>query len=44
MKIAERLRFYRDEVDRSKKWRSDDYDDLWHRMIDLYRGKQYEGA
>ena len=44
MKMSERLRFYRDEVDRSKKWRSDDYDDLWHRMIDMYRGKQYEGA
>jgi hypothetical protein len=44
VKVSERLRFYRDEVDRSKRWRAEDYDDLWHRMIDLYRGKQYEGA
>src|SRR6187431_2751722 len=45
MKIAEKLRFYRDEIDRSKRWRdSDNYDQLWHRMIDLYKGKQYESA
>ena len=45
MKASERLRFMRDEVERSKKWRTNDgYDDLWRRMIDLYRGKQYEGA
>ena len=41
MKQTDYLRFCRDEVDRSKQWRSDNYDDLWHRMIDLYRGKQY---
>lgn len=45
MKASEQLAFYRDEIERSKRWRdNDDYDSLWHRMIDLYRGKQYEGA
>ena len=43
MKLSEKLRFYRDEVDRSKRWRdSENYDLLWKRMIDLYRGKHYE--
>jgi hypothetical protein len=28
------------ELARSKRWRRDEgYDDLWHRMVDLYRGK-----
>ena len=32
----------REEVRRSKRWRdSDDMDDLWKRMIDLYRGRHY---
>jgi hypothetical protein len=44
MKASERLQFYRDEVERSKKWRSDNYDGIWHRLIDLYRGKQYQQA
>jgi hypothetical protein len=44
MKSADRLQFYRDEVTRSKKWRSDTYDPTWHRLIDLYRGKQYQQA
>lgn len=44
MKLSERLQFCRDEVSRSKKWRSDHYDGMWSDMIDLYRGKQYEGA
>ena len=44
MKLSERLQFYRDEVKRSKKWRSDEgYDEAWKRFIDLYRGKQYTG-
>jgi hypothetical protein len=45
MKIAEQLSFYRDEVERSKRWRdSDNFDGQWRRMIDLYSGKQYEGT
>lgn len=44
MKQSEKLQFYRDEIERSKRWRSDNYDDLWHRMIELYRGKQYANA
>jgi len=44
VKQSEKLQFARDEIDRSKRWRSQNYDDLWHRMIELYRGKQYSGA
>jgi hypothetical protein len=44
MKLTDKLQFNRDEIERSKKWRSDNYDDLWHRMIELYRGKQYANA
>ena len=45
MRVAEKLRFYRDEIERSKNWRDNvGYDDTWRRMIDLYRGKQYEGS
>lgn len=37
------LKQYRSKLDQSKKWRKDeDYDDLWTRMIGLYRGKHYE--
>jgi len=43
VKQSELLSFYRSEVRRSKKWRSDEgYDDDWKRYIDLYRGKQYD--
>ncbi len=38
---AQLIRSYRQNVRRSKKWRSDNYDDDWERYIDLYRGKQY---
>ena len=44
MKTVDKLQFARDEVTRSKKWRSDNYDELWHRMVELYRGKQYATA
>ena len=45
MKQADLLSFYRSEVRRSKKWRSDEgYDDDWKRYIDLYRGKQYDAS
>jgi hypothetical protein len=37
------LQMCRDEVRRSKRWRSDEgYEDDWKRYIDLYRGKQYQ--
>ena len=44
MKKSDQLAFMTNEVRRSKRWRQNDrYDDLWKRMIDLYRGKHYEG-
>jgi hypothetical protein len=44
MNQTELLAFYRAELRRSKRWRSDNYDPTWHRLIDLYRGKQYAQA
>ena len=45
MKASDQLKFMREEVTRSKRWRdNDDMDDLWKTMIDLYRGRHYEGA
>jgi hypothetical protein len=44
VKQSEKLQFARDEVERSKTWRSNHYDDQWHRMIELYRGRQYAEA
>jgi hypothetical protein len=42
LKLSSRLQQYRDEIRRSKRWRSDEgYDDEWRRYIDLYRGKHY---
>mgnify|MGYP003640427640 FL=1 len=33
---------YRKKIDQSRRWRQEEkYDDLWSRMIDMYRGKQY---
>jgi hypothetical protein len=44
VKKSDQLAFMRAEVMRSKRWRQNErYDDLWKRMIDLYRGKHYEG-
>ena len=44
MKQGDLLKFMREEVRRSKKWRDNDtMDDLWKTMIDLYRGRHYEG-
>ena len=38
----EYLKFCRQELRRSKRWRDQDHhDELWRRMIDLYRGKHY---
>lgn len=35
---------YSGEFERSKRWRQvEGYDDLWRRMVDLYRGKHYRG-
>ncbi len=45
MKNSDYLAYVRDEVKRSKKWRSgENYDADWKRYIDLYRGKQYNSA
>ena len=42
MKQSEYLQYCRDEIRRSKRWRSDEfYEDEWKRYIDLYKGKQY---
>ena len=36
---------YRKRVEVAKQWRREEgYDDTWHRLIDMYRGKQYEYA
>jgi hypothetical protein len=33
---------YRNKVEQSKRWRREEtYDDIWERMINLYRGKHY---
>ena len=45
MKLSDRLTMYRNEIRRSKRWRSDSqYDADWKRYIDLYRGKQYDAT
>lgn len=37
---ANLLKFYKHELDRARDWRlTEGYDDLWDRMIDLYRGQ-----
>lgn len=42
---ANRLGRYQAELDRAVHWRtSQGYDDLWERMIDLYRGKHHASA
>ena len=35
---------YRGKLTVSKKWVEDDYCDLWKRLINLYRGKHYNGS
>ena len=33
---------YRRKINQSRRWREEErYDDLWRRMIDMYRGKHY---
>ena len=37
------LRRYRDHLEHAQKWRSDEgYDATWARMVDLYRGRQFD--
>ena len=41
----DKLKIYRQRIDASGLWRKNDgYDDLWQRMINLYRGRQYRGV
>ena len=41
----DKLKNYRQRLDSSSLWRKNDgYDDLWQRMINLYRGRQYRGV
>jgi len=45
MKQSAYLQFCRDELRRSKRWRTDQqYEDDWKRYIDLYKGKHYNSA
>lgn len=38
----ELLKRYRNKLEHSRRWRKEEkYDDLWQRMIDLYRGKHH---
>lgn len=42
---ADRLSTYRKRIDYSRRWRQNEgYDNLWQRMINLYRGRQYRGV
>ena len=39
---SEILKQYRDKLEQSRRWRREEnYDDLWKRMVDMYRGKHY---
>ena len=40
---SEYIKRYRDRIEQSRRWRREErYDDLWSRMIDMYRGKHYK--
>ena len=40
-----KLSNYRKNIDYSMRWRdSQNYDQLWQRLINLYRGRQYRGS
>ena len=42
---SNKLSTYRGYLDYAKRWRTgENYDQLWQRLINLYRGKQYRGA
>ena len=39
---TELLKKYREKIEQSRRWRVEErYDDLWSRLIDLYRGKHH---
>jgi hypothetical protein len=39
---TELLTKYREKIEQSRRWRTEErYDDLWSRLIDLYRGKHH---
>ena len=41
---AERFAKVKERIDKTHRWRVDEgYDQLWRRMIDMYRGKTYFG-
>ena len=41
--LADTLAGYKRELERSRRWRHhEDFDSLWRRMIDLYRGRHYD--
>ena len=40
---SEYIKQYRDKIEQSRRWREQERcDDLWKRMIDMYRGKHYK--
>lgn len=40
---SELIAQYRNKIEQSRRWRREErYDDLWARMIDMYRGKHYK--
>jgi len=40
---SEILGRYRDKIEQSRRWRRDEkYDQVWRRMLDLYKGKHYD--
>lgn len=40
---ADQLKMYKQRLEASKRWRKDEgYDEVWRRLIDLYKGHQYE--
>jgi hypothetical protein len=42
---SEILKQYRDKLEQSRRWRTEEaHDEVWRRMIDMYRGKQYRGV
>lgn len=45
MSNTDKLSSYRKRIDYSRRWRQNEgYDNLWQRMINLYRGRQYRGV
>src|SRR5689334_9154722 len=42
---ANKFRRHKNRIELSRRWREQQgYDDLWDRLIDLYRGKQFPDA